>query len=246
MATTYTPFRQGNGVESWIVEETDGEGTLTSKYMVYEDPYKKQSIREIERLSPEEIATFKGLIGVTEGGRGGGGVHQLTKPISNVRYSSRLNAGGVYSTSAGPPNEIRLAPFIPANSITIKNLIGRVNGGVTNGLFRLLVYSDLNGVPSSKLIETTDLNGNTYGDSTYIVSFTFTAGTTYWLGAYTNLTGINIAIYSDAQSVSLGAESGFRDYLSRVITATYSKAPATLGATTLSVSNPYSINFTAV
>lgn len=96
MATTYTPLTQGNGVNSWIVEETDGEGTLTSRYMVYEDPNKKQSIRDMERLSPEEIATFKGLIGVTEGG-GGSSTYRLT---SQTLTSGSWKATGSYYTSS--------------------------------------------------------------------------------------------------------------------------------------------------
>ena len=68
MATTYTYYRQGNGIDSWIAVETDGDGQVTSKYMVYEDPNKKASIREIEKLSAEDIAIFKERIGVTGGG----------------------------------------------------------------------------------------------------------------------------------------------------------------------------------
>ena len=67
MATTYTPLKQTNGVDSWIVEETDGDGQVISKYMVYDDPNKKETIRNFEKLSTEDIATFKGLIGVTSG-----------------------------------------------------------------------------------------------------------------------------------------------------------------------------------
>jgi hypothetical protein len=68
MATTYTYKRQGNGVDSWTVTETDSNGVVTSKYMVYEDPNKKSSIREIEKLTMEEIASFKSIIGVADGG----------------------------------------------------------------------------------------------------------------------------------------------------------------------------------
>lgn len=177
----------------------------------------------------------------------GGGVHQLTNPISNVRYSGRLSGGAYFSAAGTVANKIVLGPFIPANSITIKNLITNVNGGVLGGLFRILIYSNLNGEPSSKLLESTDLDGSTSGDKIYTVSFTFTAGTTYWLGIHSNAqAGINIPIYSDAQSVALSADSSFRDFQSRNITVTYPNAPATLGATSLSLSAPYSINFTAL
>jgi len=68
MAITYTPLRQDNGVDSWIAVETDNEGRAISKYMVYEDPNKKETIRSFEKLTTEEIASFKSIIGVTGGG----------------------------------------------------------------------------------------------------------------------------------------------------------------------------------
>jgi hypothetical protein len=70
MPTSYTYARQGNGVDSWIAVETDDTGEVTSKYMVYEDPNKKATIREFEKLSTEDIASFKSIIGVTGGGGG--------------------------------------------------------------------------------------------------------------------------------------------------------------------------------
>jgi hypothetical protein len=191
--------------------------------------------------------TFPNQTIAASGGGGGGGVHQLTNPISNVRYSGRLSGGAVFSTVATVANRIALAPFIPANSITIKNLITAVNGAAVGGLFRILIYSNLNGVPSSKLLESTDLDGSTNGDKTYTVSFTFTAGTTYWLGIHSNAqAGIQIPVYSEAQSVALSSESIWSDFKSRGIIVTYPNAPATLGATSLSSTAPYSINFTAL
>ena len=89
MATTYTPLRQDNGVDSWIAEETDGDGQVVSKYMVYDDPYKKASIRELEKLSAAEVDNFKQLLGVT----GGGGTEGYTGmvPVFNGKYTSFLD-----------------------------------------------------------------------------------------------------------------------------------------------------------
>jgi hypothetical protein len=39
METRYTYKRQGDGRDSWVVEELKGE-TVVNKYMVYEDPTK--------------------------------------------------------------------------------------------------------------------------------------------------------------------------------------------------------------
>ena len=64
MAITYTYFEQDNAVDSWIVEETDGEGTIVSKYVVYVDPNVKPDIRNIKKISAES-ADFSGSLLVT-------------------------------------------------------------------------------------------------------------------------------------------------------------------------------------
>ena len=49
MANTYTYKKQGDGRDSWLVEEPDG-----NRYMVYEDPTKVESLEEKAiRLSSE-------------------------------------------------------------------------------------------------------------------------------------------------------------------------------------------------
>lgn len=179
---------------------------------------------------------------------GGGGVHQLTKPISNQLYNARLTIGNNFGNAFTIANNISLYPFIPANSITIKNIRTSVDApAAVGGLLRILVYSDLNGVPSSKLLESTDFDASITGDKTYNVSFTFTGGTTYWLGIFSNLATIKVPIFLDAQVTVLEASSIYGSTnKTRTITATYPNAPATLGTTTLSTASPFSINFTAL
>ena len=187
-------------------------------------------------------------VNASGGGGGSGGVHQLTKPISNQLYNARLTIGNNFGPAFAIANNISLYPFIPANSITIKNIATSVDAPApVGGLLKILVYSDLNGVPSSKLLESTDIDASTSGDKTYTTSFTFTAGTTYWLGIFTNLSTIKIPIFLDAQIVVLEASSIYGStQKSRSITATYPTAPATLGATSFSSASPFSINFTAL
>jgi hypothetical protein len=182
------------------------------------------------------------------GSAGGGGVHQLTKPISNQLYNARLTIGNNFITASSIANNISLYPFIPANSITIKDIRTSVDvPAVVGGLLRILVYSDLNGVPTTKLLESTDIDASITGDKTYTTSFTFTAGTTYWLGIFTNLAAIKIPIFLDAQVTVLEASSVFGSVNKiRTITATYPTAPATLGTSTFSSATPFSITFTAL
>lgn len=176
---------------------------------------------------------------------GGGGAHVLTKPVSNSTYSVRLNAVSypTYSTITG--NNILLYPFIPANSLTIKNLFINVQSATVGGLARLLVYSDLNGVPSSKLIESTSLDCSTTGDKTFNTSFTFTAGTTYWLGLYANL-NITVIILDYNQMIPICNQGTTGAFSILNVITTFPNAPATIGTGTLTTSSAPSINLTAV
>ena len=98
MPISYTYYRQGNGVDSWIAVETDGNGEVTSKYMVYEDPNKKETIRSFEKLTTEEIASFKSIIGIT--GDGGGG---STAIVSGEGIAAIQNMDGSYTINNSAP-----------------------------------------------------------------------------------------------------------------------------------------------
>jgi len=176
----------------------------------------------------------------------GSGVHILTKPVSARSYSVRTNATTANSSSSTNPNVIALYPFIPANSITISNLQINVAGPTVGGNIRILVYSDLNGVPSSKLIESTSLDASTSGTKTFTTSYTFTAGTVYWLGCYSNLS-ISISVLDAAQMTPISTNAFGTAYSSATVAATFAAAPSTLGTTTLSSSTSTlcAINLTA-
>jgi len=178
------------------------------------------------------------------GSAGGGGVHVLLTPISNQQYSSRLNAVGGFTTSSALANTIVLSPFIPAKSLTIKNLVINVAGATVGGLSRVVIYSDLNGVPTTKLLESTSFDASTTGDKTYTVSFTFTAGTTYWLGCYSN-TSIPHVILEYSQCIPISSINAYQGYPTASIATTFPLAPTTLGTVTLTTTFPTSIMLTA-
>jgi hypothetical protein len=57
MANTYTYKLQGDGRDSWICEEPDG-----NKYMVYDDPTKVETLEEkVLRLESEILAILNEL-----------------------------------------------------------------------------------------------------------------------------------------------------------------------------------------
>ena len=178
---------------------------------------------------------------------GGGGFNVLTKPVSGRLYNARTtgtNSSGNFNPSA---NTITLYAFIPANTLTVSNLQVNVSTATASGLIRILVYSDLNGVPSSKLLESTSLDVSTTGVKTYTASYTFTAGTTYWLGYYANASLNAMTSVPGVELTPIAANAGGFTAASLTVTAaaTFPTAPSTLGTATLGITSSVLINLTA-
>lgn len=176
----------------------------------------------------------------------GSGVHVLTKPVSARSYGVRTNATTANSSSSTSANVISLYPFVPANSLTISNLQINVVSLAVGASARILVYSDLNGVPSSKLIESTNLDCSTSGVKTFTTSYTFTAGTVYWLGCYSSASA-SVSVLDAAQMTPISTNAFGTAYSSVTASATFGSAPSTLGTATLSSSTTTlcAINLTA-
>ena len=178
----------------------------------------------------------------------GGGTHVLTKPVTGRLYNARTtgtNGSANFNPSA---NTITLYPFIPANTLTVSNLQANVSVATPSGLLRILVYSDLNGVPSSKLLESTSLDCSTTGVKTYTTSYTFTAGTVYWLGYYANAVLNFMSAVPGVELTPISANAGGFTSASITVTAaaTFPTAPSTLGTATPVISAALLINLTAV
>jgi hypothetical protein len=177
------------------------------------------------------------------GGGGGGGIHAIPKPISGRRLSYALGASttGASFTLA----RLTLVPFMPANTFTISEILMYCNILGTGSLCRLLIYSDINGFPNAKLYESADLNLSTIGFKIATTTFTFNAGTTYWLGFHggavtANVTCNNIAaVYAFSQTGS--AVNGVNGYN---VTAALGSAPANITTATLNTAPPQWIGLT--
>ena len=112
-------------------------------------------------------------------GSGGGGIHALLKPVSGTRISYAL--GSTTSGSAFTTNRLVLIPFFPANTFTISEILFNCQSPTAGSLARLLIYSDNNGLPNAKLYESANLDCSSSGFKIALTTFTFNAGTTYWL-----------------------------------------------------------------
>ena len=79
-------------------------------------------------------------------------------------------------------NFLYLSPFIPNYDLIITEMSIEVTTAASGNNIKVLIYSDENGTPKNKLIESPAFDTSTTGLKSYVTSYTFTAGTTYWVG----------------------------------------------------------------
>lgn len=164
---------------------------------------------------------------------GGGGIHALTKPVSGRRISYGLTTASTTGSNF-TASRLQLVPFVPANTFTISDILMFCNIAVAGSLCRLLIYSDNNGLPDSKLYESSNLDLSTTGFKIATTTFTFNAGTTYWLAFHGNATTSNV-IHYQVGSLYQFAQSGssVQPANSYFISATLGSAPANITSPTL-------------
>jgi hypothetical protein len=161
---------------------------------------------------------------VSASGGGGGGIHAQVKLTTEQTINSSTTATGINSVVANA-GRLTSLPFIPAQTFTCSNLYINVTALAVGALARILIYSDVNGIPTTKLYESADLDCSTTGIKTATTSFTFTQGTTYWLTIFNGGTptlsalavGSQITIRTNGMA-HVGGYSGI---------ATYPTAPTT-------------------
>jgi len=137
-------------------------------------------------VSGTNIKTINGnsLLGsgdlTISGGSGLQGIHAIFPLTSGSSITSAVNSLPLTSANL-ISNRLYAIPFNSAQSFTTSSLYINCSTLQASALARILIYSDLNGLPDQKLYESSDLNLSTTGIKTASTTFTITAGTTYWL-----------------------------------------------------------------
>lgn len=150
-------------------------------------------------------------------------------------YITSLNAvdssitGANLSSYTVTSNVLICNPFTPNKTINANSLrINVTTQGGAGTFSRILIYSDLNGLPDSKLFESTDISIGTTGIKTILTSFTFTAGTTYWLAYYCNSGHVTTGISNNAlPNLVFSAGSATQPNTNITATTTFGSAPST-------------------
>ena len=121
----------------------------------------------------------------SSGGGGGGGFHMLNQPQPTWLYLAQgYDLYPSTTTLSSGVNVLMLSLFYPATTFTITELSVNVTTAASSASnVKILVYSDDGyGYPRAKLIESSALSMTTTGAKIFTTSYTFTAGTKYWMG----------------------------------------------------------------
>lgn len=158
-----------------------------------------------------------------------GATHSLIKPSVGTSAFTSLNSSNL-STLAGIANKLTVIPYIPAQTITSASLYINVTTLIAGSNARILIYSNLDGKPDTKIYESANLDCSTTGVKTATTVQTFVAGQTYWIGVQTSSTQTLTAI-SIIQLMPLYI-STITTVSSLFITPTFGSAPSSFGVGT--------------
>jgi hypothetical protein len=188
------------------------------------------------------LCTYNGTTWITLGSGGGAssssGIHVLTKPITGFYYSqititgTSVLGGGAFQQNGS----LQLFPFVPANTLTCDLMQFEIVTAAASALSKIAIYSDVAGKPSAKLYESPDTDSSTTGYKTVTTSFTFTGGTTYWIGLVSNSSSIQPRAIPSANFQPLVYQNGTnQSYNGWYISAAYGSLPATTTVTSTNV-----------
>ena len=157
------------------------------------------------------------------------GVHNVWQtPSTNTIWLTYNMNGGTTTNASAIGSRMYFMCFDPAQNTVYSQLWINVNTGIAGALVRILIYSDLNGKPNTKLYESSSLDCSTSGQKIISVSGTFLAGVTYWLCFQSNV-NLTVVSYQTASLYPLKHVQALGQVISSYIyTANLNEAPITL------------------
>ena len=172
------------------------------------------------------------------------GVHTIRKPYTGQKIYPHVSATAL-TVSNGSINRLTAIPYIPNISFTSSDLFTNITIGVASSNARILIYSDLNFAPDQKLYESANLDCSTTGIKTATTSFSFMAGTIYWLCVHSSSTQtFSSPSLSSLMPIGVGA-AATTIYNSVTVSFTFGSAPTTFGTPGYNASAlPYLIGIT--
>lgn len=184
-------------------------------------------------VSGTNIKTVNGNSILGSGNLSTRGVHTLIVPPSGQDTSFNISATTLTTTSSFT-NRIVVVPYIPANTFSCISLYINVAIAAVGANARILIYSDNNGVPGTKVYESGNLSCSTTGVKSVTTTQNFIAGTTYWIGTHSSAA---FTYTAHAATALLPIISNISSQVTQFYTtAAFGSAPSTFGSPLLSSS----------
>jgi len=200
-------------------------------------------------LSGTNIKTINGnsLLGsgdlTISGGGGSSGIHSILKGggslFGGVETSNLISSANLSSYTC-QPNQMTYFPYVPNNDFTSTTLSFNVTSATAGAKCKLYIYSHdgING-PSSRLYESTEIDLSTTGSKTISTTFSFTKGTVYWFGIFSNIFGPNISAMNTQGGALPVCFIGTTQVLAWVqVSLTYPTAPTTASPNSFQTNAP--------
>ena len=218
----------------FIVQNRETTSDITVEFMKFVVTSITSEKGDIGLTGPTGSTGPIGATGATgnpgiQGPTGSNGLNGVHNPI--------IISGGTYNSSLGAAakvailsvaNRLDLMPFIPIKTFTTASLSIECSSAIAGSNTRILIYSDNNGVPGTKILESTDLSCATLGVRTFSTTQTFTAGVCYWIGVHTSSTQSLRAIpLANMLNIGTPAITSSTNYNMYRVSVTYGSAPTT-------------------
>ena len=224
-----------NELTYWSGANTLGSLTTTTYPSLSELSYVKGVTSSIQTqinakqntlVSGTDIKTINGFSVLGSGDLSVKGVHALVKPSAGGSVSVAVTSTAI-SAQAQTINRLIVSPFIPSQTITCSSLYINVATLLLLSNAQILIYSNLNGKPDTKIYQSANLDCSTTGNKIATTTQTFEAGNTYWIGVHTSGTQ-SLSVISTANLLPIFTTSTTQ-VSSFFITTTFGSAPTTFG-----------------
>lgn len=178
----------------------------------------------------------------------GGGESGVHGAMIRSGVATTYLIGSPTSYNSAQTVNLRLAavPFIPIKTFTSASLFLSVGTFQAGAIARILIYSELNGLPDQKLYESANLDLSSNGIKTALATFTFNAGTTYFICTHTQGTAtVTLMPAASVMPISIGGISAPSTFFTAQVSWPIGSAPTTFGSVNSLNGNPILVGITA-
>jgi hypothetical protein len=212
-------------------------GLATTSYVDSQDATKQNVLVSGTNIKTINGSSVLGSGNLTISGGGGAGIHAQKTIVSQQWTNLWITYSTAPTTSVATSNRLYCMPFFPNQTFTCDALAINVTTLSVGGLAKILIFSDVNGVPTTKLYESADLDCSTLGQKTASTSFTFNAGTTYWLGFIANNSLNSFTFMQQSSIYGFSTSGAFTGSTNGFLSTTFNAIPTTLTALTYAAGN---------